>query len=243
MDPWSHLRRHTGARIALGRAGGSLPTPARLDFQLAHAHARDAVLSPFDPEAFAERLRVLSPLVLPVLSAARDRAEYLRRPDLGRRLAPESRTLLESHATPCDLVIIVSDGLSAHAVATQCEPLLAALLPLIRASRWTLAPLIVARHARVALQDEIGALLKATVSLILLGERPGLGSADSLGAYFIHTPFIARTDADRNCISNIREAGLPISAAAAKLHYLLGKSYGLRLSGVQLKDDSPALLR
>jgi ethanolamine ammonia-lyase small subunit len=245
MDPWSHLRRHTAARIALGRTGGSLPTPARLDFQLAHARARDAVLSPFDPRAFAERLRVLSiSSVLPALSAARDRPEYFRRPDLGRRLAPESRALLDSLATtPCDLVIIVSDGLSAHAVTTQCEPLLAALLPLIRVSRWTLAPIIVARHARVGLQDEIGALLKATISLILLGERPGLGSADSLGAYFIHTPFIAKTDADRNCISNIREAGLPVPAAAAKLHYLLGKAFDLRLSGVQLKDDSPVLLR
>ena len=242
MDPWNHLRRLTNARIALGRSGGSLPTRERLDFQLAHASARDAVLSPFDPAALAARLLPLSQPVLILHSAAPDRAEFLRRPDLGRRLAPESRAILSAHATAAeapDLAIIVSDGLSTHAAVTQCEPLLAAFLPLARASGWTLAPLIVARHARVALQDEIGALLKARVALILLGERPGLGSADSLGAYFIHNPAPGRTDADRNCISNIRNGGLSIPDAANKLHHLITQSLRLGLSGVQLKDDSP----
>ena len=138
-----------------------------------------------------------------------------------------------------DLAIIVSDGLSTHAVTTQCEPLLAALLPLIRESGWTLAPLIVATHGRVGLQDEIGALLKATVSVMLIGERPGLGSADSLGVYFTFAPSMGRTDADRNCISNIRDGGLPIAGAAAKLHYLLGEAFKRRVSGVLLKDESP----
>jgi ethanolamine ammonia-lyase small subunit len=239
MDPWSQLRRLTNARIALGRTGGSLPTRERLDFQLAHARARDAVLSPFDPEALAKRLRLLSEPVLVLHSGAADRAEYLRRPDLGRRLAPESAALVATHAAQAiDLAIIVSDGLSTHAAVTQCEPLLAAFLPLARASGWRLAPLLVARHARVALQDEIGALLRARVSLILLGERPGLGAADSLSAYFTHGPAPGRVDADRNCISNIRDGGLPVAEAAHRLHHLIASSLRLGLSGVKLKDDS-----
>lgn len=241
-DPWDQLRKLTSARIAPGRSGGSLPTRERLDFQCAHARARDAVLSAFDAGAFAKSLETLSHPVLAVNSAARDRAEYLRRPDLGRKLAPDSRALLEEVGTKQgapDVVIVVSDGLSTHAVMIQCLPLLSALLPLIRDGKWRLAPLVVARHARVALQDEIGALLKARLALILLGERPGLGSADSLGAYFTHGPFEAKTDADRNCVSNIRAGGLGTADAAAKLHYLLEKSLSLGLSGVALKDDSP----
>jgi len=244
IDAWNQLRHLTNARIALGRSGGSLPTRARLDFQLAHARARDAVHSPFEAGELASRLRTLGHPVLTVNSAACDRAEFLRRPDLGRRLAPECRRLLEEQASqslPFDLVVIVSDGLSAQAVATQCEPLLRALLPLVRRSGWSLAPLIVARHGRVALQDEIGVVVKASLSVMLLGERPGLGSADSLGAYFTHGPSIGRRDADRNCISNIREGGLTTANAAAKLYYLIGKSFQFRLSGVQLKDDSAAL--
>jgi ethanolamine ammonia-lyase small subunit len=244
MDPWDHLRRLTTARIALGRSGGSLPTRERLDFQLAHARARDAVLAPFNADQFAARLRVLAAEVFVVHSAAADRAEFLRRPDLGRGLAPESRSALAGAALqwpPFDVAIIISDGLSTHAVTTHCEPLLAALLPLVRGSGWTAAPLIVARHGRVALQDEIGALLKARLSVMLLGERPGLGSADSLGVYFTYGPAADRTDADRNCISNIRAGGLTIPNAASKLHYLLRQALDLRLSGVRLKDDSPAL--
>jgi len=244
MDAWSDLRRLTSARIALGRSGGSLPTRERLDFQLAHARARDAVLSAFDAREFAERLQGISEHVLVVQSAARDRAEYLRRPDLGRRLARESRKSLEemaSRSQSFDMAIIASDGLSARAVTSQCEPLLAALLPMIRASGWSVAPLIVAHHGRVALQDEIGELLKATVSLMLLGERPGLGSADSLGAYFTYKPRIGHTDAERNCISNIRAGGLGIHDAAVRLHCLLGQSLRLRLSGVSLKDNGTGL--
>jgi ethanolamine ammonia-lyase small subunit len=202
------------------------------------------VHAPFDAVAFAARLRDLAHPVLAVNSAARDRAEFLRRPDMGRRLAEQSRTQLAGPASqlpPFDLLLIVSDGLSAHAVAAHCEPLLRALLPLVRRSGWSLAPLIVAHHGRVALQDEIGALLKASISVILLGERPGLGSADSLGAYLTYGPRIGRTDADRNCISNIRKSGLSATDAAAKLHYLIARSFELSLSGVQLKDDSASL--
>jgi ethanolamine ammonia-lyase small subunit len=245
MDPWNQLRSLTTARIALGRSGGSLPTRERLDFQLAHARARDAVVSPFDAEDLAARLRLLTPEVLVVDSGVADRAEFLRRPDLGRELAPASRNALAQAAArlpPFDLAIILSDGLSTLATASHGAPLVAALLPSIHQSGWTLAPLIVARYGRVALQDEIGALLKARVSVMLLGERPGLGSADSLGAYFTHGPRPGRRDADRNCVSNIREGGLTIADAAAKLHYLLAKSFDLGLSGVQLKDDSTGLL-
>ncbi len=243
-DVWHPLRAHTAARIALGRSGGSLPTREQLDFRLAHARARDAVLSPFDADALAAELRELGPEVLVAESAARDRAEFLQRPDLGRRLAHSSRAQLVEHSTNhsrCDLAIVISDGLSTLAANTQSQPVLAALLPLLQASNWSLAPLVVVRQARVALQDEVGEIFRAKISLMLLGERPGLGSADSLGAYFTFAPALGRTDADRNCISNIRPGGLVPADAAVKLHYLLEQSRQLQLSGVALKDDSPAL--
>ncbi|MDR3401721.1 MAG: ethanolamine ammonia-lyase subunit EutC [Chthoniobacter sp.] len=243
-DPWHELRDITAARIALGRTGGSVPTRALLDFRLAHARARDAVLSHFDADALAAHLQAFGHPVLLAESAARDRAEFLQRPDLGRRLGHDSRARLVEAAAGsarCDLVIIISDGLSTLAATTQSEPLLAALLPLLDGSQWSLAPLIVARHARVGLQDEIGEIFRAKISLMLLGERPGLGSADSLGAYFTHAPALGMTDADRNCISNIRPGGLSSAEAAHKLHYLLTQSRTLGLSGVALKDDAPAL--
>jgi ethanolamine ammonia-lyase small subunit len=244
QDPWLPLRELTPARISLGRSGGSLPTGALLDFRLAHARARDAVLSPFDVGALGARLRPLGEPVLIVESAATDRAEFLQRPDLGRRLSPASRARLGDQAAqlpPSDLVIIISDGLSTLAADTQAEPLLRVLLPLLRADQRRLAPLIIARHARVALQDEIGEIFRAQIALILLGERPGLGSADSLGAYFTYGSSIGKTDANRNCISNIRPGGLSPTDAAHKLHHLLTQAYRLGLSGVALKDDAPAL--
>ncbi len=244
-DPWGALRRLTAARIAVGRSGGSLPTREVLDFRLAHARARDAVLSPFAPESLAADLRKFGTPVVVAESAARDRAEFLQRPDAGRRLSEASRvelSALTAHTPPVDLVIIASDGLSALAAMTQIAPLLAGLLPCLGGAGWQLAPLIIARHARVALQDEIGQLFRARLSLMLLGERPGLGSADSLGAYFTHAPAPGRTDADRNCVSNIRAGGLPPMEAAHKLFHLLGESRRLALSGVALKDSTPPLL-
>ena len=244
-DPWDFLRAHTPARIALGRSGGSLPTRAQLDFRLAHARARDAVLAEFDSHALAASLAELAEPVLVVESAARDRAEFLQRPDCGRRLTDSSRALLTTHAGSAprgELVIVASDGLSTLAANSQVKPLLAALLPLLREAGWTLAPLIVARHARVALQDEIGELLRAQFSLMLLGERPGLGSADSLGAYFTYAPGPNRTDADRNCLSNIRPGGLTPPEAAHKLHALLAQARRLRISGIALKDDAGRLV-
>ena len=240
-DPWSGLRALTEARIALGRTGGSLTTAEVLDFRLAHAAARDAVLTPFDSTALADEILALGTGVFTVTSAASDRAQYLQRPDSGRRLSEESRAALTGFAAgrpPVDLVIIAADGLSTQAVR-QIVPLLRGLLPALQGAGWELAPVIVASQSRVALQDEIGALLQARLSLILLGERPGLGSADSLGAYFTWDPRPGRTDAERNCLSNIRAAGLPPEDAAARLFNLLTESRHRRLSGTGLKDETP----
>jgi ethanolamine ammonia-lyase small subunit len=245
LDPWTALRKLTTARIAVGRTGGSLLTSQRLDFLLAHARARDAVLAAFDPYGLAFELQsAFTHPALVLKSATRDRTEYLQRPDLGRQLSPDSRALLTGEAASravCDIAIIVSDGLSTLAANTQAQPLLAALLPLLTASGWTIAPLLVALHGRVALQDEIGEILRARISLMLIGERPGLGSADSLGAYFTYGPRTGNTDADRNCISNIRPGGITPADAARKLLALLTQSRALALSGVRLKDDAPAL--
>jgi ethanolamine ammonia-lyase small subunit len=242
-DAWSHLRRHTAARIALGRTGGSLPTSAVLAFAHDHALARDAVHALFDPAALATALQPLDPApILQLTSAAPDRPTYLQRPDLGRRLSSASfsqLSTLNSQLHDHDLVVIVSDGLSALAAERQAPPLLAALLPRLRAAGLTLAPLCIVRHARVALQDELGALLRARLSLMLLGERPGLGTPDSLGAYFTFAPRPGRTDADRNCLSNIRPAGLPPAAAAEKLATLITAALRLGLTGTALKDESP----
>jgi ethanolamine ammonia-lyase small subunit len=244
-DPWNPLRRVTAARIALGRSGGSLPTRELLDFRLAHAQARDAVRAEFDADTLSDALRPLGVGALIAASAARDRTEYLQRPDLGRRLAHSWRSHLLEHAATvgnaCDLVIVISDGLSTLAAHTQVAPLLDVLLPLLAGAGWRVAPLVVVRLARVAIQDEIGEIFGAKLSLMLLGERPGLGSADSLGAYFTHSPAPGKTDADRNCLSNIRPDGLAPAAAARKLFYLLERARELGLSGVALKDDSQAL--
>jgi len=232
------LRRFTAARIALGRTGGSLLTPAVLGFAHDHALARDAVHAPFDPGALAIKLRVLHPDVLVLASAAIDRATYLRRPDLGRRLSDESRTQLSaSPLFPCDLLLLISDGLSALAAQRQASPLLAALLPRLHEADFKLGPLCIVRHARVALQDEVGGLFQARQSLMLLGERPGLGTPDSLGAYLTYGPRPGRSDAERNCVSNIRPDGLSPARAAEKIATLLIASRRLQLSGIPLKED------
>jgi ethanolamine ammonia-lyase small subunit len=240
LDPWSPLRAGTSARIALGRAGGSLPTHEWLDFKSAHAAARDAVHNVFNADQLAGEIAKLGEQTLVVGSAAPDRATFLQRPDLGRRLDAPSQQILEAFVPPPDrpdLAIVVSDGLSALAVHTQAVPLLAELLPKLRNAGWRLAPIVVARFGRVALQDQVGSLLGAQLSLMLLGERPGLGSPDSLGAYLVYDPKLGNTDAQRNCVSNIRLEGLPPAAAADTLHYLLSESRQRQLSGVQLKDQ------
>ena len=226
------LRRFTPARVGLGRSGHSIPTAELLRFQLDHARARDAVYEELDPASLP------SPHLL-LHSAARDRAQYLRRPDLGRRLDPESRALLTEG--DYDAAIVIADGLSAPAVHRHAGPLLDALTPLLAEEEWRLAPLTVVLQGRVAIGDEIGAALGARLSVLLIGERPGLTSPDSLGIYLTWDPRPGRTDAARNCISNVRTEGIGYRAAAHKLHFLMRESRARRLSGVALKEDARLL--
>jgi ethanolamine ammonia-lyase small subunit len=242
-NPWSALRQFTHARIALGRAGNSLPTEALLAFNLSHAQARDAVHHPLDVDVLHAQLHTYGFTTLDVHSAAPDRQHYLRRPDLGRRLADESRTTLtqaQSAIEPPDVVFVIADGLSAFAASKQAIPLLQAVSA--KLADWKIGPVVVARQARVALGDEIGELLGAKIIVMLIGERPGLSSPDSLGVYLTYAPKVGCHDAQRNCISNVRPEGLNYAAAAHKLHYLLTHARRLRLTGVGLKDDSEALL-
>lgn len=233
-DPWSHLKQFTAARIAIGRTGGSQPTDAVLDFRLSHARARDAVHAPFDTAALAAQLHDAGIATERLSTAVPDRSTYLLRPDLGRSLDTQSREQLTS--TQPDLVLIVSDGLAAAAAENHAA---ATLIPLIRElneAGWKISPVYIVPLARVKVQDEIGSALGARFSLMLLGERPGLGTPDSLGAYFTAKPALGCTDADRNCVSNIRPEGLPPVEAAAKLAWLLKESLRLGVGGVHLKD-------
>ena len=239
-DPWIALRRFTQARIALGRAGHALPTRAVLDFQLAHARARDAVQLPWDPEAFAQEVRGLGaePLVLETPVASR--SEYLRRPDLGRVLTAASRARLGNlKGDPAHVALIVSNGLSSTALDRHGIPLLREIVAGFRDRQLRLAPMVLVANGRVALLDEIGSALAVPVAVILVGERPGLSAADSLGLYLGYAPRPGNTDAQRNCISNIRPPeGLGYREAAKKLLSLTGEALRRGLSGVMLKDET-----
>lgn len=238
----AELTKLTPARIALGRSGASLPTREVLRFGMAHAQARDAVHAPFEAEDVAGRLAALDLEVVQVDSAARSREEYLRRPDLGRRLSPGSREALMAKRADVDLAIIVADGLSSTAVHQNIAPLVAALLPMLARQGVRLAPTVVAREARVALGDEIGEALGARAVAVLIGERPGLSSPDSLGAYLTFAPRAGLTDAARNCISNIRPGGLAYEHAAFKLFWLIAEAFRRSLTGIGLKDESDLAL-
>lgn len=242
-DAWDLLRQFTDARIALGRSGASLPTREVLKFGLAHAQARDAIHQPFDSEPLRGELEALGLETLTVHSAATDRDTYLHRPDLGRRLDEESRALLARRKGNADLLLVIGDGLSSHAVHRQSVGLIRALLPYIETLGLTLAPVALAHQSRVALGDDIGEALGAKAVAILIGERPGLSSPDSLGVYLTWKPERSRIESERNCISNIRPEGLPWEAAAFKLAWLLEQAFLRRLTGVKLKDesDNPAL--
>ena len=238
-DPWRHLAALTPARLALGRSGASLPTREVLALGLAHARARDAVHAAMAGEALAAGLAALGLETCSVESAAPDRATYLRRPDFGRRLSARSRALLEERGTfGADVAIVVADGLSAAAVDLNALALVSALLPRLAGRR--LAPVVLAHQARVALGDEIASAFQARLVLVLIGERPGLSAADSLGAYLTFGPAPGLTDASRNCVSNIRPGGLGPEAAAAKIAWLVDRAFALSLSGVALKDESDA---
>jgi ethanolamine ammonia-lyase small subunit len=239
-DPWAGLRAFTAARIALGRTGTSVPLHEALAFKLAHAHARDAVYSELDTERLLAELGALGLPVHQVSSQAQNRQEYLQRPDHGRHLAEESKAHLAADAD-CDVAIVLADGLSATAINAHAVPMLGLLLPELRTTGLRLGPLVLAEQARVALGDEIGHLLRARLVLVLIGERPGLSAPDSLGAYFTYGPRPGLTDEARNCVSNIRPAGLPYAAAAAKLGWLLREALRRQLSGVALKDQAGEL--
>jgi len=238
---WAGLRRLTAARIGLQRTGASLATKPLLDFKLAHARARDAVHEPLDEARLIADLGGLGTAVMEVASAAEDRQRYLMRPDLGRRLAPDANAALAAHAGDFDVVFVVTDGLSARAVQTHAQPTLASVLPMLHAEGWRVAPIVVVRHGRVAIGDAVAALLRADCVVVLIGERPGLTAPDSMGAYLTWQPGPQTTDAERNCVSNIRPDGFGYADAAHKLAHLLRAMRARRVSGVQLKDDSDRL--
>lgn len=246
-NAWSQLRQFTAARIALGRSGISLPTQPQLAFQLAHAQARDAVQLSLDVAQLLQDLAraciadAKDCLVLD--SAAGDRLTYLQRPDMGRRLSDESRAVLAAQRGQAtgrrhDLSLVIADGLSALAIARNAVPFLAALMRQLARENWSMAPLVIVRLGRVAVADEVAERVGARLVVVLIGERPGLSSPDSMGVYATWMPRVGLNDADRNCISNIRPAGLGYEEAARKLHYLLRDMRAREISGVNLKDET-----
>ena len=246
-NPWSQLRQFTPARIALGRSGISLPTQPQLAFQLAHAQARDAVQLALDAPQLIQDLELAGLAsardCLVLDSAAGDRITYLQRPDLGRRLSDESRAVLAARlgsatARHYDFSLVIADGLSALAIARNAVPFLAALMRQLALENWSIAPLTVVSMGRVAVADEVGERLGARLVVLLIGERPGLSSPDSMGVYATWMPRVGLNDADRNCISNIRPSGLGYEEAARKLHYLLREMRRRELSGINLKDET-----
>ncbi|MGO1233336.1 MAG: ethanolamine ammonia-lyase subunit EutC [Marinobacter sp.] len=240
-DPWQQLRRLTRARIALGHSGASQPTAAHLAFQFAHAKARDAVHATLDGATLVDNLDRLGLPCCEVESEAADRVTYLTRPDLGRRLSARAIQRLEKAAGGVqrpDLAIVLADGLSSRAVQDHGIPMLERLLKIAMEHGWSVAPVVIANQARVALGDDIGERLQARMLIMLIGERPGLSSPDSLGAYLTFAPRKGLHDDARNCVSNIRPEGLTYGAAAFRLGALMAASFSRQLSGVSLKDDS-----
>jgi len=238
-DPWGELRVHTQARVALGRSGVSMPTQEVLGFGYAHALARDAVHLPLDVPLLCEQLNAKGWPTLQVHSAAVDRATYLLRPDLGRRLDEASLAMLGDQAVPdsVDIQLVIGDGLSSLAVSRHAVPLIGKVRALAPPT-WRFGPIVVAQQARVALGDSVAERLHAKLVVMLIGERPGLSSPDSLGLYLTWAPRSGRSDAERNCISNVRPEGLGYVQAARKLLWLCREAQRLQLTGVQLKDRS-----
>lgn len=240
-NPWQTLRQFTAARIALGRAGISQPTAPQLAFQRAHAQARDAVHLALDGPSLQQAISArLGLAAIQLHSAAADRTTYLQRPDLGRQLDDASRAALRAlpASEPCDLALVIADGLSALAIEQHALPFLQALTARLAQDAWTIAPLAIVAQGRVAVGDEVGQLLNARAVVVLIGERPGLSSPDSMGLYLTWQPQPGLTDAARNCISNVRPAGMDYATAAHKLHYLLTEARRRGQSGVALKDET-----
>jgi ethanolamine ammonia-lyase small subunit len=240
QDPWQNLKQFTPARIALGHTGISLPTKASLEFQLAHALARDAVNIPLDFENLEHQLNKQGYQCLMLQTQAENQRMYLQRPDLGRLLSESTLESLQN--TPkinTDAVVVVADGLSSKAIEHHAEPFLKLLLPELRAKGFSLPPVCLVKHGRVAIGDAIAEHYAAKLCLVLIGERPGLSSPDSMGIYFTYEARSGiSTDADRNCISNIHQNGLGYGQALKKLLYLINKSEKLQLSGINLKDET-----
>jgi len=232
---WAALRRFTPARVGLGRTGVSLPTDRHLELEEALARARDAVQAELDAPALAAELRAVGIASVELGSAASDRATYLTRPDLGRRLAAASRARLEAlRSAPVDVALAVVDGLSASAVQRQAAALVAAVRDLLTPGGWTLSPVALVRQGRVAVGDEVGEVVGARAAVVLIGERPGLSAADSMGIYVTWAPRVGRVDAERNCISNVRPDGLSLSDAARALAALLAEARDRGCTGVAL---------
>ena len=242
QDPWADLKQFTRARIALGRVGSSLPTKEILNFGMSHAMARDAVHLALDVGSLEKQIQSLGCDVLKLHSRAPDRASYLLRPDWGRRLNDESAQIIKAlPQQKIDVSIVIADGLSSLAVQKHAASMLQAMLQVIQqtmSSEWKLGPVVISTQARVALADEVGELMNARMVILLIGERPGLSSPDSLGIYLTYQPKVGCSDADRNCISNVRPEGLSYEAAAKKLMWLVQESMRLKVSGVALKDES-----
>jgi ethanolamine ammonia-lyase small subunit len=241
-DHFAALRAYTAARIGLGRSGPGIATADHLAFRAAHALARDAVHASLDLDVMEAGLTPLGLPVLHVESRCPDQASYLTRPDLGRRLADPSVALLQARGPGEEIAVLVAGGLSARATARHAAPLLGLLVPELRRSGRGVGPICIAPWGRVALGDEVGALLGARLVLVLIGERPGLTSPDSLGAYVTIGPKVGRTDADRNCVSNIRPEGMPLPEAARRIGWLIDQAMARGISGVTLKDDSDRVL-
>jgi ethanolamine ammonia-lyase small subunit len=244
-NQFAHLKSFTEARIGIGRSGSSVPTAEWMKFKLAHARAKDAVYEAFNSEECIARLKEMGLSVLEVQSNVDGFMDYLKRPDLGRQLQEKDGKLLaetQHKDGPFDVVLIVASGLSAGAIHANAVPFINAVVPLLKKHGLKIAPIIIAHHSRVALQDPVGEALKAKVAVTLIGERPGLVSAESMGIYMVFQPLTGKTDADRNCISNVRKNGLSPEAAAGQLHRLVTATLKQCVSGVQLKVDAYDLI-
>jgi len=237
-DPLISLKKFTPARIAIGRTGVSIPLKQSFEFKLAHAHARDAVYSELNVDRLMNMLKVFNLPILYLHSKAATRQKYLKRPDLGRQLEEASADILNNQITGADIIIIVADGLSATAVNENAFGLLKLLIPMFASSKLKLAQLCLVGQGRVAIGDEIANRLNAKLSIVLIGERPGLSAADSMGMYLTYNPRPGLTDEARNCVSNIRAEGLSHHLAAKKIFYLVSEALKRKLSGIELKDNA-----
>ena len=238
-DAWQFLQNYTHARIARGRAGHSIPTSELLKFQADHAQARDAVYSELDIEQLNKSISEAFDLkIFNLKSEVENRSQYLQRPDLGRTLSRISREELTSvNISESDICFVITDGLSAEAINQNAVPILGNLIPKLTEINWKIAPICIVEQGRVAIADEIGFLLKSEIVIILIGERPGLTSPNSLGAYITFRPYVGMTDESRNCVSNIRPEGMNFQMATDKILYLLTEIKSKKLSGVNLKDE------